>query len=725
MQRKQHVLYTILLLALPFSTKGAHLVGGEIYYECLGNNEYRITLKVYRDCNSDGAPFDSPASIAVYNAQGTLEQTLNAYHDGAQQLPVIINNPCLQAPPDICVQEAVYTVTATLPPIAGGYHIAYQRCCRNQSILNLTNPSTQGSTYHVTIPETALNTCNSSPYFDNFPPLALCIGDELVFDHSATDPDSDQLVYSLCTPFHGGTQANPAPIPANAPPYATISWGSGYNANNPIDASPALSIDPVSGLLTGTPTQAGQYVVGVCVEEYRDGVLISTNKRDFQFNVVNCLSTVEAVIPAQADFHDSCSGLTVFFGNLSINTQYYHWDFGVDYLLNDTSDLRNPTYTFPDTGTYQVTLIGNPGYACADTTVRSIEVYEGVEIEINSTGNPCADANMFDFQVSGQYANNASFLWEFAHANIATSNQANPTGIVFDSVGTYTISVTVSDNHCSGQASTEVTTLPRPLAAFSLDTLRGCAPLGILLLDESISATEYQRFWNLGDGTTSTDHRVLHSYTSSGVFDVSLTVWTSEGCIDTSTHTLQQIVEVLPVPDGSLWVDTHIQFIFEPHFNFEGSSNQAVTCSLATGDGAQFSSTLADCTYQYTYSDTGSYQAVMTFIDANGCHTRDTAFLRVEPEVRFWLPNAFTPNNDRVNDTWGPIAFGFKEYEMWVYDRWGQLMFHSTDPTEKWNGTPHNKGNHKPIPGVYSYRVWAVAVKHRIIKESGHVTILK
>ena len=109
----------------------------------------------------------------------------------ASKIPVTINNPCLQAPPNVCVEEAVYTVNVNLPPIAGGYNIAYQRCCRNQSIVNLTNPSSEGSTYYVAIPESALSSCNSSPYFNEFPPLALCIGEELVFDHSATDPDGD------------------------------------------------------------------------------------------------------------------------------------------------------------------------------------------------------------------------------------------------------------------------------------------------------------------------------------------------------------------------------------------------------------------------------------------------------------------------------------------------------------------------------------------------------
>jgi hypothetical protein len=197
-----------------FQANAAHLVGGEIFYECLGNDQYRITLKVYRDCYTvTGADFDNPANIAVYDDAGNLIENLTAPFTGSQQLPVIINNPCLQAPPNVCVEEAIYTVTTTLPFISGGYHIAYQRCCRNPTILNLIAPDDLGSTYYVRVPELALNSCNSSPSFNSFPPLALCIGDQLIFDHSATDAEGDMLVYTLCTPYHGGSSTNPQPVP--------------------------------------------------------------------------------------------------------------------------------------------------------------------------------------------------------------------------------------------------------------------------------------------------------------------------------------------------------------------------------------------------------------------------------------------------------------------------------------------------------------------------------
>jgi hypothetical protein len=83
-----------------------------------------------------------------------------------------------------------------------------------------------------------------------------------------------------------------------------VNYLGGYSGTYPIDANPALSITPNAGYITGTPTNIGQYVVGVCVSEYRNGVLLSTNKRDFQFNVLFCDAAI-ASIPAQTAF---CNG---------------------------------------------------------------------------------------------------------------------------------------------------------------------------------------------------------------------------------------------------------------------------------------------------------------------------------------------------------------------------------------------------------------------------------
>ena len=204
---------TLILIVLSFSASATHIVGGELYYKKLSGNEYLVTLKVYRDCNSTNqvgrlTPFDQPAMIAIYDGLGNFVQTEYLTYALPTTLPVIVDNPCLKAPPNICVDEAEYEQTVTLPPSVSDYILTYQRCCRNQSIVNISGPApffsgTHGSTYTTTIPGTSkIGTgTNDSPVYQNFPPLAICINDDIRFNHSASDNDGDSLVYSLCDPY--------------------------------------------------------------------------------------------------------------------------------------------------------------------------------------------------------------------------------------------------------------------------------------------------------------------------------------------------------------------------------------------------------------------------------------------------------------------------------------------------------------------------------------------
>ena len=192
----------------------------------------------------------------------------------------------------------------------------------------------------------------------------------LNFDHSATDPDGDSLYYELCDPFTGldpscpilGAAAVGAGCAAIAspPPYTFVPWLPPYNGTNPMSALPALAINSATGLMTGTPNMLGQWVVGVCVSEYRGGVLIDVNKRDFQFNVVNCPGIPTSSIPSQTVF---CFGYNVNFTQTSIGATTYHWDFGDPTSIIDTSNTITPSWTYADSGTYVVTLIINP-FAC-------------------------------------------------------------------------------------------------------------------------------------------------------------------------------------------------------------------------------------------------------------------------------------------------------------------------------------------------------------------------
>ena len=278
------ILFVLTLLSIKsFAT---HIVGGEIYYEVMPLAQptwYHITLKLYRDCFTGVAPYDNPATIFIFDDAGTFVDSVAIPFPGSTVLPVTINNPCFTPPTNICVEEAVYHTDVFLPG-PGGYNITYQRCCRNGTILNLINPGDVGSTYMAHIPATAIAQGNSSPHFNNFPPIFLCSGLPLNFDHSATDLNGDSLYYELCDPYTGLSSACPifgaavsfgCPHLASPPPYSYVPWLAPYNATFPMSASPASNINPVTGLIAdktepGFPSSIA--VTGMAITAYIVGV---------------------------------------------------------------------------------------------------------------------------------------------------------------------------------------------------------------------------------------------------------------------------------------------------------------------------------------------------------------------------------------------------------------------------------------------------------------------
>ncbi len=415
-----------LLQTATLAAFATHIFGGELTYTHLGNNIYQLRLVVYRDCgpsNTNGTGFDAAPAIGIYNFGGSLFGKVTASLSNAvvSEVPISLNDPCLSVPAELCVEKAVYTVNASLPFSSAGYTVSYQRCCRNNSIDNLVNPSNAGITLTTRIPGTDMvQIQNNSPIFTSQPPVALCLGSEFVYEMGATDSDGDSLVYSFCDPFLGGTSTTPTPNPPTAPPYTPVSWFAGYSTNYPIASSPAMVINPVSGVITGVANQIGTYAVAVCVAEYRDGVLLNTIRRDYQFNVVLCDPTTTAAITVPS-FTSTCLGSTVTFNNASLNANTYHWDFGVADSTSDTSNVFQPSFIFPAIGTYTITLITNPGLDCADTT------------QVNFTVHPIPVANPLpvdpicvgeSFQLQAENVPGASFQWTGPMGYF--SNQQNP-----------------------------------------------------------------------------------------------------------------------------------------------------------------------------------------------------------------------------------------------------------------------------------------------------------
>lgn len=705
---KKNILFFLFLTLFSFKTYATHIVGGEIYYDYLGSNNYRITLKVYRDCYLGQAPYDDPAYIFIFDGSSNFIDSIPVTFTGSHHLPGSVNNPCFIPPTDVCVEEAVYITTANLPPTAGGYDLVYQRCCRNNSILNLINPGNVGTTYMAHIPDRSIVTVNSSPRYNVFPPIFLCSNVPLIFDHSAGDPDGDSLYYELCDPFTGLTPLCPAlgwrsaiggscPAVADPPPYPYVPWNSSYNGSYPMSAAPAISVDPHTGLMTGTPNMIGQWVVGVCVSEYRHGVLLDVNKRDFQFNVVDCPNLPVAAISLPLH-QNACFGFTADFSQQSLNATSYYWDFGDPTSSVDNSTAFAPVWTYPDTGVYTVTLIINPGTICADTNITTVTIQNELAPTFISTPDQCLENNKFNFTATGLFDGTGTFDWDFGtHASAATGSGIHYNNLSYDTAGTFPVTLTVSEHGCIEHYTSEVDVYAKPVADYAPASFTACKMQPVQFIDHSTGDRPFSYVWSFGDGGVSHDSNPFHTYIDTGSYVTTMIVTSAHGCVDTIS--LPANTHVYPSPQAGFSVTPTDTSIFYPDITMFDHSQDAIDCLVNWGDGTVYT----NCDSMHHYTRPGTYNVMQVVENAYGCF--DTAYSQVliRPEFIFWIPNAFTPyGHNGLNDVFKPKLIGVHSYSFLVFDRWGEKVFETNNPDEGWDGTFHG---HLCTNDVYVYKI--------------------
>ena len=723
------VYFFIFFFALLLPSKAAHLVGGEISYRCVGSNTngnvYQITLTIYRDCNSSGAPFDQSAPITIYGgaAQNVAVQTLNVARGQIVGIPAVVANPCLQTPPNVCTEKATYRANVTLQPSTHGYTIVYQRCCRNNTITNVGNSGAWGSTYHITIPPQD-SVCNGSARFQSDPPIVMCKDDSLNVDFSVLEDNGDSIYYSLCQPLTGGSQNNPAPNPPGPPPYTSVPFLFPYSSSYPMPSNPQISLDPNTGILTGTPTGTGQYVFAVCASEYdSSGVLLSTLRRDYQFNVTTCQSNVLSdPTPQIYQPNTLCNGTTITMTDSSRNASDYLWIWNDPNNPGATSTGQNPTYTYGDTGTYTIQLVINVGWPCTDTAEVIYDLYNPINAGYTFNGPVCFDENLITFQNQSSNGGMAEATWDFGpNGSITSFNGWNPPPINFSTWGDQIVSLTVTEQGCEETYTDTVRIYRRPETDVSVQNQIGCAPFTVEFWDSTITDGQLIYNWDFGDGVLSNDSAPVYTYTDPGTYDLTLTVYFIEGCVDTITVYYDDFITVYPSPTSSFIADPTSATIYTSNIEITDiGADPSDDIISSMGDGSLYYNLRS---FNHAYSDTGWFEVEHVVINTFDCPDTSTAMIRINPETLIFVPNAFTPDGDGTNEIFKPTAVGIKSYELRIFNRWGEEIFFTDDPDIGWDGTNPN-GSIAPF-GTYTWKVFSKGQNDKLINRSGILNLIR
>lgn len=680
----------------------------------MGDQQYRVRLTVYRDCYNGEPWFDNPAYIGVYNAQWALVDSLKILVSPDDTLPISLSNPCLVAPPNVCVHRTTYEGLVTLPIVEGGYSIVYQRCCRNFLIRNIINPLATGASFIAEISKRALMECNSSAVFNNWPPVAICVHEPINFDHSASDADGDSLVYRLCTPLTGASDTWPIPQPPNPGPYEEVTWRDPpYDLSNMLGGE-ALTIDVGTGFLTGVPNMLGNYVVGICVDEYRAGQILSTTRRDFQYNVADCGQPVASFFSPEV----VCDTLRVTFQNQSSASSSFRWYFDWDGDLSQTSSEVAPVFIYPDTGIYTIALIANPGGACSDTSYRQIHLTElfaqaALDIQFPDCDEMGALLQATDLSADAVFGI-TSWSWRLngPENTLELSTAQNPDFMV-SLPGIYQLMLTVT----AGNGCTSSVTLPFkspvPPTALLADSLAICAGDTIPLFPGS--DTDFLYSWSPA--------ATLSSATAPNPLAFPANTTTYQVVISgNGPCTTEKEVQVAVLNPGALSVSAQpTTILIGESSQLEASFPGAIgflwepVGSLSFSDIPNPIATPADTT---TYT----VKALLS----SGCEVRGSLTIIVlfpncgEPFIFF--PTAFSPNSDNENDALQLEGSFVKEVYWAIFNRWGQKIFEADSLDDAWDGT--YQGLPQPAE-TYGYYLRVVCADEQELVKKGNVTLLR
>lgn len=426
--------------------------------------------------------------------------------------------------------------------------------------------------------------------------------------------------------------------------------------------------------------------------------------------------TAEAVIALTNNLITECAPLTFTFDNNSLNATTYSWNFG------DGSPLSSevtPTHTFPNPGFYNVVLIASNPLACnlADTATVTLTVLPSTPLTANFTEILPGICDPYTVQFNAATASNiTNYEWDFGDGATGTGSSVSHT---YASAGVYSVSLTVSNptGICIlANTFTNTITLPQGnlIAAEFVPPSGGCAPHTINLSANNTGATTYTWLWGSGNASAQ-GQNANFTYDTPGAYQISLIAANPSACnlADTITAT----IEVYALPKAGFEAPA---FILVGEFTqLTNTSLDATTYEWDFGNGESSS----EINPMVKYNAVGQYNVCLDVLSANNCPDVFCLPIVVQDNAKLGVPNAFTPNNDNVNDIlYVEGRSNIQTMEFAIYNRWGKLLFYTNNPNEGWDGFYQGELQENE---VYVYNLTATLLSGEVITRSGNIALLR
>lgn len=424
-----------------------------------------------------------------------------------------------------------------------------------------------------------------------------------------------------------------------------------------------------------------------------------------------------------------CSPYTAVFENETVGAFTYLWDFGD----GNTAENTNPAHVFTNPSVedevYQVTFIARSLWGCADTLQFEVPVFG--QPEANFLAAPAVqqfpNATVDLINLSAANAT-SGYTWSWGDGNTVFSNDPNdPVEYTYDTWGEFNIVLQVGNDLCNDTASQVVRIdPPLPIASFEGEG-EGCMPLVVSFTNTSTYGVTYE--WNFGDGGSSFEENPTHVYYQAGTYNVTLTVTGPGGQVDVAA--VPGAVTVHPRAEAFFTVNPPVIQVPDQVF-FLNLSNNASIYEWDFGDG-----NMSNAVSPHHFYETLGWHSV-TLVANNIYNCPDTFSIeqavRGDIDSQIAIPNAFTPSTSGPsggwwdiddmfnNDIFFPQYKGVEEFQMQIFNRWGELLFESNNVRQGWDG--YYRG-HLCQQDVYVWRVKVKFLDGGELTDMGDVTLIR
>ncbi|MBA3827376.1 MAG: gliding motility-associated C-terminal domain-containing protein [Taibaiella sp.] len=710
----------------------SHILGGELLYQHDSGNRYRIILTMYGDCGGSSSAFNglytaSPQIFvnlgsSVYDTISLIKDTANSGIEVSPVCPGQINNTTCNGGTLPGIKKFVYTNTVTLPFTAGTWNFVFNGDFQNKTsagrsgnITNIDNTTTSLMYLVATLNNTT--GANNSPQYTTIPTPYYCINVKQQYNQGAYDTDGDSLGFELTPALVGG---------------AAISYSTPYTYSKPLSAD-SFSFNALNGQMFFFPNITQEGLVVTKVTEYRKGVPVGSSMREMTFIVLsNCnneppsgnISTVSGATNS-GNIINVCQGVGSFSFTVSVNDPNGDSVSVSPQGLPATAvvNIANNNTTHPSLYFTWSTVTAAPGVytfyinykdnhcpiSSTQTIAYTINVISPYTLAIDLTSTQCVHRSQVTYKLGGGTVPRSVTI---RSGGSVISSYIHTKGIIIDSlpVGNYAVVVSSTGGACPVYYNFSVVDsgiLPNPFTAeFNYCRDAKSSPLALALPDGShvqwfdasgsplteaptpSTAVVGRYFWYITD-----QYKVCASVNDTAFVNI---------------HP-NPVININDIP-ASVCLGDKVYLSASGAIKYKWSV--IGTDQLLTDKKGLYSILLTPATYQVIGTDANlcTDSTSVTFSDIQQCCT-------------FSFPNAFTPNGDGRNDVFRILTYGNMEnYELSIFDRWGQRIFYSTDPHQGWDGRYHQQPCEM---GTYFYLLRARCLTGHNEEQKGDLTLLR